>query len=155
MLTSLIEVGTVSTVAAGPKKRGARTRRRGRGRGRGGRRRSKSRRVVKRTPDEVEAELAAAAEGSGVAVRDMIKEDGAADAAAGPDVETLSVGPKRSKSRRVRRGNSRRRNASDGGSPTQRRRRRRKKKGEESGNEIAQQLQDSAITIDSGSMMEL
>merc|ERR1711939_1206468 len=77
-------VGTVSTVAAGPKKRSARTRRRGRGRGRGGRRRSRSR-VVKRTADEVEAELAAAAGGSGVSVPAMVKEGGAA---AGPDVET-------------------------------------------------------------------
>merc|ERR1712172_444160 len=106
-----------------------------------GRRRSRSR-DVQRSASTLEVDIQARAEASGVTVNDMIGDANAG----GPDVDTVSVGPKRSKSRRARRGKSRRRNATGGESPV-RRRRSRRKKSEGSGNEIAQQLQDSAITI--------
>merc|ERR1712066_186252 len=109
-----------------------RARRRGRGRGR---RRSQSRPA--RSASTLEADLRQKAGESGVSVTKMIEEAGKG---AGPDVPAGNVGPRKSKTRRARRGKSRRRNNTEGGedSPIRRRRSRRK---ESSGNEIAQQLQ--------------
>merc|ERR1712176_746209 len=100
---------------------------------------------VERSASRTAADLQKTAENNGVTMPAMIKE---ANTAGGPDVPAVNVGP-RSKTRRARRSKSRRNKPSGEGedSPVRRRRSKRRAKAETSGNEIAQQLQDSAITI--------